>query len=195
MSTKSIGRIYLRREKDILYLLSVFVETKDNSIYFSMPMSDEQRKAGIDNVKTSYHPDGQTHLTSQIPELKKIDDNLKRSTTKKMGFNGDKVYVVSLKNTPLADITEITKMAQGASYKDINNINHSSYKVVEFKDIKWGSNIIDSQNYQHLSFNYYLVPNNSIKDMSGHIDNEYFIFGHPILDMSVVVRIFDHWKD
>jgi hypothetical protein len=194
MSTKTVGRIYLRREKDILHILSIKVQVKDGSIYFSMPMSDAHRKDGVDNVKSSYHGDGQTHLTVQVPELKKIADDTKRNMVQKMGFNGDKVYLVSGKNKPLAEIDDVTKVGQGMGFKDINNTDHSSYKVVTFEDIKWGSVILDTKRFTHLTFNYYLIPDAQMNDAAGHVDDEYLAFPHPTLDLYIVVRVFDFWK-
>jgi len=195
MSTKPVGRIYLRREKDIIYLLSIKANVKGGDIYFSMPVSAEQRKLGIDNVKSSYHMDGQTHLTTVIPSLLGIDDNKKRATINGLGFNGDKVYAVSEKNKPLAEIDDVTKIGQGASFNDINTLNHSFYKVVGFGDIKWGSEIIDSRKYKHLSLQYYLIPKSKINDAAGHTTDEYCVFPHPSLDLFIVVRFFDFWDD
>ncbi len=194
MSNKSIGKIFLRREKDIIYLLNVFVETKDGSIYFSMPLSDEQKRLGMSSVKTSYHPNGQTHLTSQITQLGKIADETKRQTTNGLGFKGDKVYSASMKNVPLSEIEDVVKVGQGASFNDINSISHSTLKIVEFEDIKWGSHIIDSKKYFHLSLNYFLVPKSLAAQGRGFFDNEYCMLSHPTLDIFIVVRIFDHWS-
>ena len=195
MSNKLVGRIYLRREKDIIHLLSIKANTKNGDIYFSMPVSDEQKKFGIDNVKSSYHADGQTHLTTVIPGLLEIDNDKKRATVKGLGFNGSKVYAVSERNKPIAEIDNVTKIGQGASFNDINTLNHSLYKIVSFDDIKWGSEIIDSRKYKHLSLQYFIIPKSKIKDAAGHTTDEYYMFPHPSLDLFIAVRIFDFWDD
>ena len=195
MSTKTIARLYLRRERDIIYLSSIFVETKDASIYISTPVGEEYKKLGMNNVKSSYHPDGQSHLTSQITNLKNIDDNTKRKTAKGLGFKGDKVYASSLKAQPLSEIDDIVQIGQGASFKDINNLSHGFYKVVNYEDIKWGSIIIDSKRYKDLSLNYFLIPKDKLSDAAGHVEDDYYVFPHPTMELSIVVHIFDFWQD
>jgi hypothetical protein len=124
-----------------------------------------------------------------------IDDDTKRSTVKGMGFNGDKAYAVAEKNKPLAEIDDVIKVGQGASFNDINTLNHSLYRVVNFEDIKWGSEIIDSRKYKHLSLNYYIIPKSKMSQAAGHTTDEYYSFPHPSLDLFIVVRVFDFWDD
>lgn len=195
MGTKLIGRIYLRREKDIIHVLTIKTDSKKGDLYFSMPVSDDQKALGIDNVKSSYHADGQTHLTTQIQGLKGFDDDLKRKTVPGMGFNGDKAYAVSEKNKPLLEIDDVTKIGQGTSFNQINSIEHSLLKLVSFDEIPWGSKIIDTRAYQNMSLNYYIIPESKMNDAAGHVTDEYCTFKHPSMPLFIVVRIFDYWGD
>lgn len=195
MSTKTVGRIYLRRENDFIHLVSIKADAKKGDIYFSMPVSDDQKMSGITNVKSSYHGDGQTHLTAQVPILGTIDDNAKRNTGSGLGFNGDKVYSVSEKNIPLSQINDVTKVGQGGSFNDINTIPARMLKVVSVEDIAWGSQIVDTRKYKHLSLNYFVIPSAKMKDAAGHTTDEYYSFPHPSLDLFIVVRIFDYWNE
>lgn len=195
MSAKTVGRIYLRREKDYIHLLSIKTDTKRGDIYFSMPVGDSQMGSGIINIKSSYHLDGQTHLTVQVPALASIDDGTKRSATSGLGFSGDKVYLVSEKNAPLTEIDEVIRVGQGGSFNDINSIPSRMLKVVKLEKIKWGSVVIDTRKYKHLSLNYFVVPRSKIDDASGYVADEYCLFPHPSLDLLIVVRIFDFWDE
>lgn len=195
MGAKLVGRIYLRREKDIVHILTVKADAKRGDLYFSMPVSDEQKALGIDNVKSSYHADGQTHLTTQIPALTAYDDALKRRITPGMGFKGDKAYAVSKKNKPLSEIDNVTRIGQGASFRDINAIEHPILKIVNFDDVEWGSEIVDTRKYKNLSLNYFVIPSSKMSEAAGHTADEYYSFKHPGLDLYIVVRIFDYWGE
>jgi|GEM_PF-2547522 len=195
MATKTIGRIYLQREKDIVHILTIKANTDKGDVYFSSPMSKEANDIGVRNMKLSYHKDGKTHVTSEIDNLEKIDEITKRNNTKGLGFNafGDKVYNFSEKKLTLSEIKGFEFIGRGMSYININDKNHSVLKEVAIDKVEQDSGIINSKNYQNLTLLFYInAPKLSINpEIMWNGDNNFFVFPHPSLDLSILVQAVD----
>jgi len=201
MSNKYMGIIYLRLNNK-LYKVASIKTGSDGSVYIANPLAPTHKGQGVDSIKFTYHPQGQSWMTSElrfsdfgaiIPD--EIIRQLEGWKQSGLGIKANKLYTKDFgTNIPLSEIEDLLPLKYGISLRDLNQYaDENMDKANDQKKIKIAK-VIDGRDYKDLTIRFFMAGRSNLQVALKQFRlKEVLQFEHPTFPIYLIAVLSDEW--
>lgn len=164
----ALGRVGFWIDNTPYKLCTIFVGRSDGSLYVGSNFGNEYADRGLSPAKISYHPDGNTWVTSDLQESvvgREFINTANSASTKNLTIGNGRVYAKGKKyiQHPSFDDIEkdrlVVRFSNGITFYNIHGSDdYSSEFVIESKTKKLSAtNMVQGRNFFGINMRFYLA--------------------------------------